>query len=235
MNPIFKSSEGERLVRERYQAFLHHWPVANEQLHIATTQGSTFVVVSGPKDAPPLLLLHGSAANSAMWMGDITILAGAFRVYCIDMIGEPGFSAPGRVASLGSGGKRALVVNFNYDPFFEHALFKAVKLKRARDLHPDLKSIEYEMKIDGSHARKLQSRIGSAFSVVKPHGSITWWMTNANEYIVMPMGQDDRFQLQDPEGHVFVARTAFYSPSRWIRPLIVRESTRTSASRAVRA
>ena len=85
MNPIFKSSEGERLVRERYQAFLHHWPVANEQRHIPTTQGSTFVVVSGPKDAPQLLLLHGSAANSAMWMGDITILAGAFRVYCIDI------------------------------------------------------------------------------------------------------------------------------------------------------
>jgi len=93
MNPIFKSSEGERLVRERYQRFLKHWPVPNEQLHIPTTQGSTFVVVSGPKEAPPLLLLHGSAANSAMWMGDVRIFARAFRVYCIDMIGEPGFSA----------------------------------------------------------------------------------------------------------------------------------------------
>ena len=95
MNPIFKSGEGGRLVRERYQAFLQHWPVPNEQLHIPTTQGSTFVVVSGPKDAPPLLLLHGSAANSAMWLGDVRIFARAFRVYCIDMIGEPGFSAPG--------------------------------------------------------------------------------------------------------------------------------------------
>jgi len=101
MNPIFKSSEGQRLVRERYQAFLQRWPVPNEQLHIPTTQGSTFVVVSGPKDAAPLLLLHGSAANSAMWMGDLPIFARAFRVYCIDMIGEPGFSAPVR-PSLGS-------------------------------------------------------------------------------------------------------------------------------------
>jgi hypothetical protein len=81
MNPIFKSSEGERLVRERYQRFLNHWPVPNEQLHIPTTQASTFVVVSGPKEAP-LLLLHGSAANSAMWMGDVRIFARAFRV-CI--------------------------------------------------------------------------------------------------------------------------------------------------------
>jgi pimeloyl-ACP methyl ester carboxylesterase len=101
MTAIYKSSEGERLVRERYQALLRHWPVPNEQIHIPTTQGSTFVVVSGPKDAPWLLLLHGGAANSAMWMGDARAFASSFRVCCIDMIGEPGLSAPAR-PSLGS-------------------------------------------------------------------------------------------------------------------------------------
>jgi len=78
---LFKSSEGERLVRESNQRFLKHWPVPNEQLHIPTAQGSTFVVVSGAKEAPPLLLLHGSAANSAMWMGDVRIFAMAFRAH----------------------------------------------------------------------------------------------------------------------------------------------------------
>src|SRR5581483_7348976 len=47
-------------------------------------------------EAPPLLLLHGGAANAAMWMADVAIFAKIFRVYCIDMIGEPGFSAPVR-------------------------------------------------------------------------------------------------------------------------------------------
>jgi len=93
---IYKSSEGERLVRERYQAFLKHWPVPNQQLHVPTTYGSTFVVVSGPADAPWLLLLHGGASNSAMWMGDVSAFAASFRVCCIDMIGEPGLSAPAR-------------------------------------------------------------------------------------------------------------------------------------------
>lgn len=96
MKAIYKSSEGERLIRERYQAFLKYWPVPNEQIHVPTRQGSTFVVISGPKDAPPLLLLHGGAANSAMWMGEVAAFARAFRVYCIDMIGEPGLSAPAR-------------------------------------------------------------------------------------------------------------------------------------------
>jgi len=96
MTAIYKSSEGERLVRERYQAFLKHWPVPNEQIHIPTAHGSTFVVISGPKDAPWLLLLHGGAANSAMWMGDMPAFTSSFRVCCIDMIGEPGLSAPAR-------------------------------------------------------------------------------------------------------------------------------------------
>jgi pimeloyl-ACP methyl ester carboxylesterase len=96
MKAIYKSSEGERLIRERYQAFLKHWPVPNEQIHVPARQGSTFVVVSGPKHAPPLLLLHGGAANSAMWMGWVAAYARSFRVYCIDMIGEPGLSVPAR-------------------------------------------------------------------------------------------------------------------------------------------
>jgi len=96
MKTIYKSSEGERLIRERYQAFLKYWPAPNEQIHVPTQQGSTFVVVSGPKNAPPLLMLHGGAANSAMWMGEVAAFARCFRVYCIDMIGEPGLSAPVR-------------------------------------------------------------------------------------------------------------------------------------------
>jgi pimeloyl-ACP methyl ester carboxylesterase len=96
MKAIYKSSEGERLIRERYQAFLKYWPVPNEQIHVPARQGSTFAVISGPKDAPPLVLLHGGAANSAMWMGEVAAFARSFRVYCIDMIGEPGLSAPAR-------------------------------------------------------------------------------------------------------------------------------------------
>ncbi len=96
MHRIYKSLEGERLVRERYLAFLERWPVANQQIRIPTSQGPTFVIASGSEGAPPLLLLHGGAANSAMWMGDIRAFTSCFRVYAIDMIGEAGLSAPAR-------------------------------------------------------------------------------------------------------------------------------------------
>lgn len=96
MRSVFKSSEGERAVRERYRAFLDRWPVAREEVRIATSQGDTFVVVSGDVGAPPLVLLHGSAANSVVWMGDVRAFAEHFRVYAVDVIGEPGLSAGSR-------------------------------------------------------------------------------------------------------------------------------------------
>jgi pimeloyl-ACP methyl ester carboxylesterase len=96
MSSVFKSSAGERLVRERYRAFLDRWPVPREEVRVATSQGETFVVASGDAGAPPLVLLHGSAANSAMWMGEVRAFAEHFRVYTVDVIGEPGMSAASR-------------------------------------------------------------------------------------------------------------------------------------------
>lgn len=98
MKRIYKTAEGERLIRERYLAFLKHWPVPHQQFRVPTSQGETFVIASGTPDAPPLLLLHGGAINSAMWMGDVSAFAARFRVYAVDLIGEPGLSAPSRPA-----------------------------------------------------------------------------------------------------------------------------------------
>jgi pimeloyl-ACP methyl ester carboxylesterase len=98
MSAIYKSAEGERLVREQYLKFLGYWPVPNRQLRLATRQGETFVIASGRDDAPPLVLLHGASFNSVMWMGDVAEWAKHFRVYAVDVIGHPGFSAPSRPA-----------------------------------------------------------------------------------------------------------------------------------------
>ncbi|MEU1210473.1 alpha/beta fold hydrolase [Nocardia sp. NPDC005825] len=101
MNAIYKSEAGRAAIQARYQELVRRWPVAVEQLHIPTREGDTFVLASGPKDAPPVVLLHGSGANSATWLGDIASWATDFRVYAVDMVGEPGGSAESRPA-LGS-------------------------------------------------------------------------------------------------------------------------------------
>ena len=69
---------------------------------IKTNQGETFVLECGAEDKPTLVLLHGSMSNIASWVHDVPQLASDFHLYLIDIIGEPGMSAPSR-PELGSG------------------------------------------------------------------------------------------------------------------------------------
>ncbi|UJW28541.1 alpha/beta fold hydrolase [Saccharothrix sp. AJ9571] len=93
---IFKTEAGGREILSRYEKMLESWPVPAERVRVPTREGETFVLVCGPEDAPPLVLLHGSGSNAAMWAGDVTAWAQHFRVHAVDMIGEPGLSAPSR-------------------------------------------------------------------------------------------------------------------------------------------
>ncbi|PSK93653.1 pimeloyl-ACP methyl ester carboxylesterase [Murinocardiopsis flavida] len=96
MSTIYKSEAGGNEIRRRYREALADWPVPAEHLRVPTREGETFVVASGPADAPPLVLLHGSGANTTMWQGDAASWARHFRTYAVDLIGEPGLSAPSR-------------------------------------------------------------------------------------------------------------------------------------------
>ena len=53
----FKTPEGEAAYLAAYDAAMKLWPVPYEEMDIPTRFGMTHVVVSGPKDAPPLVLL----------------------------------------------------------------------------------------------------------------------------------------------------------------------------------
>lgn len=96
MNAIYKSDAAGHAVREKYRAVLAAWPVPARQFTVPSRAGDTFVIACGPEQAPPLLLFHGSQANSSVYMFDIPAWSRRFRVYAIDMIGEPGLSAPSR-------------------------------------------------------------------------------------------------------------------------------------------
>ncbi len=96
MAAIYRSSAGAAAIRAGYEGFLRHWPVPNQQRHIGTRLGETFVVTCGAEDAPPLVLLHGAGFNSLTWMGDVASWSQHFRVIAVDVIGHPGLSAPVR-------------------------------------------------------------------------------------------------------------------------------------------
>ena len=96
MRGIYKSEAGKQAVEAFYRNALQQWPVENDQRLIPTRFGETFVVSCGPATAPPVLLLHGSGSNSVVWIREVMDWAKRYRVYAVDIIGEPGLSAPAR-------------------------------------------------------------------------------------------------------------------------------------------
>jgi pimeloyl-ACP methyl ester carboxylesterase len=93
---IFRSAAGAREVERRYRELLDRWPVDAQRLTVATRFGDTFVMASGPSDAPPVVALQGTGATVAMWLPQIAAWSRRLRVYAVDVIGEPGLSAPAR-------------------------------------------------------------------------------------------------------------------------------------------
>ena len=90
----FKSPEGEAKFIAAYDAALKRWPVPYEEVDIATRFGTTHVIICGPTTAPPLVLLHGYAATATMWSPNIAALSKDYRVYAIDVMGQPSKSVP---------------------------------------------------------------------------------------------------------------------------------------------
>lgn len=82
-------AEYQALYAERARA----WPVPAETRTLDTPTGLTHVRLSGPPDAPPLLLLHGARGNSLMWVPNIAALAADHRAYALDTPEETGLSS----------------------------------------------------------------------------------------------------------------------------------------------
>ena len=90
----FKTPEGEAAYLAAYDAAMKWWPVPYEEIEVPSRFGMTHVIVSGPKDAPPLVLLHGYMATLTMWSANMADFSKDYRVYAIDVIGQPGKSVP---------------------------------------------------------------------------------------------------------------------------------------------
>ncbi|RJE71944.1 hypothetical protein BGP76_07630 [Reichenbachiella sp. MSK19-1] len=84
-----------------YDKTLGLWQTVYHQVYVPTSYGEAHVVVSGPKDAEPLVLLHGMNASSTMWYPNAEALSKKYRIYAIDYLLEPGKSkVTGEVGSM---------------------------------------------------------------------------------------------------------------------------------------
>lgn len=95
-NTIYKTVNGKTEVLDFYNSILKDWTSPYQEHQISTTYGSTFVMESGKKSLPKIVLLHGSGSNSAMWKADVAEYSKNFHVIAVDVIGECGKSAASR-------------------------------------------------------------------------------------------------------------------------------------------
>jgi pimeloyl-ACP methyl ester carboxylesterase len=91
---VFKSPQAEAAYMAAYDSALEKWPVPYEEKYVPTSYGDTYMIVSGPEDGEPLILIHGAGSNAARWSLNISALAQSYRVYALDLIGWPGRSKP---------------------------------------------------------------------------------------------------------------------------------------------
>jgi pimeloyl-ACP methyl ester carboxylesterase len=101
MKDIYWSRAAKLRTLERYSQLLSGWPVPYRRTMLETCQGKTFVLDCGDPALPPLLLFHGAYCNSLMWTRDVALWSQNFRVLSVDIIGDPGYSAPSRPAFSG--------------------------------------------------------------------------------------------------------------------------------------
>lgn len=68
------------------------WPIRSENKIIETSQGKTFIRISGPENGPALILLPGGGSNSHIWHANIKTLSEVYRTYALDNIYDYGRS-----------------------------------------------------------------------------------------------------------------------------------------------
>jgi pimeloyl-ACP methyl ester carboxylesterase len=94
--PLFRSPAAEAQFKAAYDAVLKQWPVPYEELFIPTRFGETHVIASGPREAPPVLLLPPGGGHAPIWVRNVGPLSESYRTLAVDVIGELNKSVPSR-------------------------------------------------------------------------------------------------------------------------------------------
>jgi pimeloyl-ACP methyl ester carboxylesterase len=91
---LYKSEEGYEAIMAWYEDVLTMIDADVSSKYVPTRFGRTHMLVAGPEDGEPLLLIPGVSGCAPLWRRQIPAFAKKFRVYALDIVGQPGKSDP---------------------------------------------------------------------------------------------------------------------------------------------
>lgn len=89
---LYKSPEVKAAIQELYQQKRAALTIETVDWWVETPLGKTHLLVAGPEDAPPLVLIHGLHAGAPVALEPLQELASQFRIFAPDTMGQAGFS-----------------------------------------------------------------------------------------------------------------------------------------------
>ena len=155
-----------------------------------------FVRRAGPKDAPPLVLLHGYPQTSAMWHRMAPILAKSYQVVCPDLRGYGRSDKPVSNSLHTPYSKRAMakdivaiMQNLGHDKFLIGAHDRGARVAHRLALdHPDC--VKAMVLLDIAPTREMYAGINNEFARAYWH----WF------FLIQPQPIPEQIISADPEG-----------------------------------
>jgi pimeloyl-ACP methyl ester carboxylesterase len=91
---LYRSTAGYQAIMAWYEDALGKIDAPVESVYVQTRFGRTHMLACGPLDAPAVFLIPGVAGCAPLWRRQYAALAQHFRVYGLDIPGQPGRSDP---------------------------------------------------------------------------------------------------------------------------------------------
>ncbi|MCF6137507.1 alpha/beta fold hydrolase [Pseudalkalibacillus berkeleyi] len=96
---IYKNEMGRKIITNHYDKYLSLFPYEIHKEYVDTSYGRTNVLITGPIDGKPLIILQGGNCINPMTLSWFTPLMDTYRIYAPDTIGHPGYSDERRISA----------------------------------------------------------------------------------------------------------------------------------------
>ena len=98
MPSFFDTLQAKKTIENLYHTILDELSIGYEFIKIETSFGDTNIIVTGSSIKPPLVLLHGTGSCAPLAIESLIGLLDDFKVFAIDIVGQPNLSAAIRPA-----------------------------------------------------------------------------------------------------------------------------------------